>query len=186
MDDITVPLPIFASRELGTIAGKDGTTFILRVGLDQRMVAELKAKSLDESDVELQNNTSDRKRFGEGSYEEWYARDRVPFVLTDTAGHLAALAWFGPTDLPHDSERPVEESAGEWDTAGFRSYEPYRGKGVMRPFIEAAWNFYHERISRRLWIETNAGNIAAMKLYEKLGFISYGPRHSNGRILLVK
>ena len=111
MEKIQLPLPIYSSFPVGLVNAKDGEEFSVIVGLDKDLVAQLKEKSLDESDVEIQSHTSDRKRFGEGSYEEWYAKERTPFSLVEKkTGALAGLAWFGPKPLGRKSLKYLSES----------------------------------------------------------------------------
>lgn len=163
------------------MTGKTGEVFDLVVGLDQAMVAQLKKYSLDESDTALQENTSDHARFGEGSYEEWYAKSRVPFALIhrDT-GALAALIWFGPKPLGRkslkhlsDAEKAQDERAmdsGDWHTIVFRAYNPYRGQGLMKGFAAKTIEIYKQHFpSARIWAGINAKNEASIALAEKIG-----------------
>src|SRR5688572_10691414 len=114
-----MPSPLYACQQIGTLESKDGTSFAMLRGLNQDLAQQLKERSLDASDAELEENTSDRKRFGEGAYEEWYAKGRFPFALVSPEGKLAALIWYGPDRIPTGDE-------GEWTTLAFRSYPPYR------------------------------------------------------------
>lgn len=153
-------------------------------GLDRNLVRQLKQYSLNVNDAALQAGTSDHRRFGTGSYKEWYAKGRIPFALVDDADRLAALIWVGPRPFPSDIEY---KSSGEWDTVAFRSYEPYRGKGLMTHFgnaVLALFDIY--RAGRKLWLETNADNAAGLRLYEKLGFVTRGLRKQNGRIVMTR
>src|SRR5262245_1922191 len=98
-------LTIFESHTIGALESKTGIPFDVVIGLSRDLVEQLKVRSLDESDTELQQNTSDRKRFGGGSYEEWYAKERTPYALVDKSGTLAAIAWYGPKPLGRKSLR---------------------------------------------------------------------------------
>lgn len=174
------PVPIYEKRELGPFQAKDGRTFTAYIGLDRDLVEQLKAHSLDMSDTELQNNTSDYKRFGEGSYEEWYAKDRTPYALTSGDGTLAALAWFGPKPLGRKSLRYLsqeelakenQQEKGEWHTIVYRSYAPFRGIGVMTPFVRFATEDYRRRFpGAKLWAGISTKNEASIALASKLGF----------------
>jgi RimJ/RimL family protein N-acetyltransferase len=173
-----LPLPLYESVDAGTITGRDGASFSVRIGLDRALAAEVREHSLDESDAALQAETSDRKRFGTGSYEEWYAKGRVPFALTDSAGKLAALIWFGPEAL-------LGSEGGAWDTIAFRAYPPYRGAGLMTPFSRFVLDFHAERFpERRLWLATNETNEAGRALYRKLGFTERA--RSDDRIVMTQ
>ncbi|MBV9159872.1 MAG: hypothetical protein JO019_04720 [Candidatus Kaiserbacteria bacterium] len=185
LTDLTIPL--YASIALGKLRAKTGEFFTIVAGLTEDLAAQLKARALDQSDTELQSKTSDHERFGLNSYEEWYSQGRVPFALVDGAQQLAALIWFGPKPVPTDSEQTITDISGDWDTTALRSYIPHRGKGLMRPFFNFAWNAYHRLApERRLWMQTNQDNVQVLALTEKLGFVNYGRRAENGRILLVK
>jgi RimJ/RimL family protein N-acetyltransferase len=177
----SLPLPIFTSVRIGEVSGKSGEAFDLVAGLDEKLVAQLKQHSLDMSDTELQENTSDHARFGEGSYEAWYAKNRVPFALVHKeSGTLAALIWFGPKPLGRKSlkhlspeERAQDERAmdsGDWHTIVFRAYKPYRGQGLMKPFALEAMRIYKDYFpSARIWAGINAKNAASIALAEKVG-----------------
>ena len=145
---MALPLPLFAQQEIGTLLSRDGKVFTAVMGLGEELVGQLKEYSLDIADIELQENSSDFKRFGEGSYESWYAKERTPFALIDPEnGKLAAIAWIGPKPLGLDSmkhlspeEREKYEKkleSGNWHTISFRSYPGYRGTGLMKGFCEA-------------------------------------------------
>jgi RimJ/RimL family protein N-acetyltransferase len=174
-------LPIFEMVHLGTLT-RDGEVFAIHVGLDELLVAQLKVYSLDESDEDIQRNTSDRERFGVGSYEEWYAKSRTPFALVHAAtGQLAALVWYGPKGLGKKSlkhlteaERASEHSVdqGDWHTIVYRAYKPFRGGGIMRPFVQATLELYravHPGI--HLWAGIHTENPASLALCERLGFV---------------
>lgn len=177
----SLPLPVFSSLTIGEMTGKTGEAFDLVIGLDEKLVAQLKERSLDMSDADLQENTSDHARFGEGSYEKWYAKARVPFALVHKKTRsLAALIWLGPKPLGRKSLKhlsPEEQmqdeeamDAGDWHTIVFRAYNPYRGQGLMKPFALEAMRIYkHYFPSARIWAGINATNAASIALSEKIG-----------------
>ncbi|MFA7309491.1 MAG: GNAT family N-acetyltransferase [Candidatus Paceibacterota bacterium] len=182
MHEVKGPLPIYESRHIGKFQAKDGTNFNIVEGLDKELVRQLKEKSLDESDAAIQTYTSDKQRFGEGSYEEWYGKERTPFALVEgKMGTLAALAWFGPKPIGRKSLRYLsaeelkEESRQEksdWHTIVYRSYAPFRGKGIMTPFLKDVVSVYRARYPRaRLWAGISGGNEASAALAAKLGFV---------------
>ena len=89
------PLPIYRTIKIGEAFSKDKEKFFIIVGLDKKMIEQLKKLSIDENDIELQKNTSDLKRFGLGSYKNWYKKERTPFILVHTnTNTLAAIVWF--------------------------------------------------------------------------------------------
>jgi hypothetical protein len=161
------------------------------------MVDELREHSLDETDDELQI-TSDRRRFGEGSYEDWYAKDRTPFGLIDDAtGMLACVVMIGPKALgvrpgqeSSGAERQVDESkvgAGEWHTIAYRSYRPFRGKGLMPGFIEFVSGVYvANRPGARLWAGIDANNLPSLGLVRKLGYTIIKGADDEGWVTAVR
>ena len=163
------------------MTSKDGTSFDILVGLDAALVAQVREHSLNIGDKELQENTSDYKRFGAGSYEEWYSKERTPYALVDGVGKLAALAWFGPKPLGRKSLRylSAEELAKEgmqeksdWHTIVYRSYAPYRGTGLMTEFMEKITEDYLQRYpDAKLWAGISMKNAASVALAKKLGYI---------------
>lgn len=161
--DLTLPILLYQSFKIADANG----SFAIHLGLTLEEVQQLKKYSLDVSDTAIQNNTSDRKRFGLGSYEEWYAGGRVPFALVHTSGDLAALAWFGPKEIP------IEAPAGlPWHTVAYRAYMPYRGKGIMTDFSRFVLQYYQKLYPGiRLWAEVKEGNEASLVLAKKLGFV---------------
>jgi RimJ/RimL family protein N-acetyltransferase len=178
--EISFPLPLYTSIPIGTMRGIDGDEFSVVAGLDKGLAVQLKEKSLDMSDTETQRNTSDRERFGEGSYEAWYAKNRTPFALVHTSGVLAALAWFGPKPLGRkslrhlsDAERAKDASldAEGWHTVTYRSYPPFRGKKLMKPFMRSAIDVYRRVFPEaKLWAGVFEENPASRALATKLGF----------------
>lgn len=151
------------------------------VGLSEDMVRQLRERSLDESDIEIQQNTSDHERFGTGRYEEWYAKGRTPFALVHAkTDALAAVAWFGPKPLGRKSlkhlspeERNEDETAmdaGDWHTIVYRSYQPFRGQGIMKEFVRAAMGIYRSVFPRaRFWTGVHSDNPASVGLSRSLG-----------------
>jgi RimJ/RimL family protein N-acetyltransferase len=178
---ISLPLPLYASTKIGSLRSKEGDDFSLVIGADKNVVEQLKRYSLDIADTEIQNNTSDRVRFGEGSYEEWYSKDRTPFSLIhDATGKLAAFVWFGPKPLGRPSlkylseeerAKELEQKEDVWHTLVYRSYAPFRGKGLMGDFVRFAIEKYKEHYPEaKLWTGMSADNTASIGLASKLGF----------------
>ncbi len=170
-----VPVPLYEAVRVGHITSRTGEEFDLVIGLDRTMVESLKKNSLDLEDTDLQANTSDFKRFGEGSYEEWYKKSRVPFALIAKNGDLAALIWLGPESLgtksiKYGAEKKTNAPQGDWHTIAFRAYNPYRGQGLMKNFALKAIEIYkHYFPTARIWAGINAKNAASIALSEKLG-----------------
>lgn len=176
LENFSLPLPIYKTLHIADAVSKDGEEFFILAGLDGKLVAQLKKFSLDENDIELQKNTGDKNRFGIGSYEDWYKKDRIPFALVhkDTVA-LAALVWFGPKPLGAKSIKFGKEKAYEvqkkWHTIVFRSYIPFRGKGMMKDFAKFAIDVYKKQFTNiMLWAGMDDRNNAVIKLSSYLGF----------------
>jgi hypothetical protein len=179
-EQLSLPLPLYASHKMGVLVSRDGEEFTVWIGADKDAVAKLKEKSLDESDTEIQKNTSDRVRFGEGSYEDWYSKNRTPFVLRAADGSVAAFAWFGPKPLgrkslkylsAEDRAKELEQKEDVWHTLVYRSYAPYRGKGLMTDFVRFATEKYKEHYPEaKLWVGMSADNAGSAALATKLGY----------------
>ncbi len=179
-EPFSLSLPLYGTIKLGTLASREGEEFSIWIGADMDVVDKLKAKSLDEADIDIQKNTSDRARFGEGSYEEWYSKDRTPFALLAPEGSLAAFVWFGPKPLgrpslkylsPEDRAKELEQKEDVWHTLVYRSYAPYRGKGLMTDFVRFATEKYKEHYpDAKLWVGMSADNAGSASLATKLGY----------------
>ncbi len=176
MPDFSLPLPIFTSIHIADAISKDGDEFDLLVGLEKKYAQQLKELSEDESDVDLQNFTGDRRRFVEKTYEHWYKKNRTPFGLihkqTDT---LAAIIWFGPKPLGKKSIKFGGKEEGktdsDWHTISFRSYPNFRGRGMMKNFGKFVIDFYKRYfINIKFWTGTDDRNNAFTKLITDLGF----------------
>ena len=178
---LSLPLPIYTLITLAAAKGNDGEEFEIVAGLGKNFAEEIKKYALDESDEELQKNTSDRKRFGEGSYEEWYAKNRTIFgLIHKKTGALAAIVWFGPKPLGRKSLRYLseeelkkenEQESGQWHTLVYRSYNPFRGKGLMKDFTKFAMKIYSASYpDARYWVGFSETNKASMGLASSLGF----------------
>jgi len=163
---LSLPLPLYETIPLADVESRDGSVFTLSVGLSEVEVDQLRALSLDETDEAIQTLTSDRKRFGEGSYESWYAKGRVPFVLTEqSSGALAALVWLG-REIPHGASEDID-----WHTIAYRAYPPFRGAGIMKGFSQFVLDIYAKQYPKaKIWAGINAKNEASAGLALALGF----------------
>lgn len=161
--DISFPLPIWSSVHIADAIGKDGQEFSACAGLEEKYAKQLKELSLQKSDVELGVYTRDGERFGEGSYEEWYKKNRTPFALIHKqSDSLAALVWFGPA--------PLYENETGWQTAAWRCYKPFRGTGLMNIFTKFAMEIYEKSVPGKFWVMLKRENLSSVKLAEELGF----------------
>lgn len=175
LQPLSFPLPLYDCVHVGSVKSRDGDHFSILLGMNREHAQKLKEFSLDENDSELQKNTSDRKRFGEGSFEEWYAKNRTPFVLIHVeTNDLAGIVWFGPKPL---GQKPLEHSTEtaskkeNWHTIAYRCYPRFRGKGLMKNFVGSALDIYVQNIPEvKLWAGINTENAASDALALGLGF----------------
>ncbi len=180
--EISLPLPIYTSKVIAAATAMGDEEFEIVVGLEKSSVEELKKHALDENDQELQKNTTDKKRFGENSYEGWYGKNRTIFgLIHKKTGALAAAVWFGP--------EPLAEKLGEWHTIAYRSYKPFRGKGLMKNFTKFAMRIYSAKHPGvRYWARIVPGNEASKAIASFLGFAvtENHSNDSNGFIIMTK
>jgi RimJ/RimL family protein N-acetyltransferase len=184
---IQIP-PIFERASIGSMKSKSGVVFDIVIGLDRALVGQLISYSSDDGDHDLHAHTSDRKRFVEGSYEEWFGKDRTPYALVSPEGDLAALAWFGPKPIGRKSLRYLTEAElkeeyaqakGDAHTVVYRSYGRFRGQGLMTGFMRFAIDDYKARHpDAKLWAGVSSHNEASVALANKLGFI-YSEEYSD-------
>ena len=180
-ETLLLPLDIYARVLVAAATSRKNESFEIYAGLDESLVAELKRLSTDDSDEALKI-TSDRKRFGEGLYEDWYKKGRVPFALVHASSdQLAALSWFGSKPLGRkpirhlsELERLQDEQTMEndgWHTISYRSYPPFRGQGLMKSFVGFTLDLYESYYpGAKFWEGVDADNPASAALAEKLGF----------------
>jgi len=161
--DFSLPLPIYESIYIADGIGKDSEEFSVFVGLNEKMAAQLKTFSLDKNDAELQKYSTDFRRFGIGSYEDWYKKNRTPLTLVhNNTGKLAALVFMGP--------EPLHEGC-KCHTIGWRSYPPFRGKGLMKDFGSFAIDIYLKKFPEtKLWAQIRKENSGSLALAQSLGF----------------
>lgn len=182
VEDFSLPLPIYKSIHMADAVNENGEQFKIFVGMDKKMVIELKKLSSDETDTELQKNTSDFKRFYEEGYQKWYKKGRTPFALMhNRTNNLAGIIWLGPKLLGRKSRKHLsakqlmeDESkldARNWHTISYRSYLPFRGKGLMGSFGKFVVDFYLKKFPNiKLWTSTNNENTTGTAYASSLGF----------------
>lgn len=184
---ITNPPRLYEEVLVGSVHVDGGERYKVVAGLSGAHVDELCTKSRDTNDLDLFRFTQDVERFSSHeAYVSWYEKERYVWALIGDAGDIAALAWVGKKEIPNDAGIVRHEKDTLWVTGGFRSYRPYRGIGIMTPFMEAvlqeARNLFPGSV---LWVETNVDNSAGRRVFEKVGFLPIGVREKNGRLLMV-
>lgn len=175
-------MPLFATAR---IAGFEngGHVYAITLGFSEDVAQSLIAHAKDESDDALRAFTGDAERFASlDSYANWYRKDRTAFALIEEKTEaLAACIWFG------EKEPPVavpQQEGRTYHTASFRSYPPYRGKGLMKPFARFVLDTYQKQFGDVcIWLSTSEDNTVALGLYHALGFKEYARK--DGKMLMV-
>lgn len=134
----------------------------IKRGLSQKNIEEL--INYANSDEGVKKFTSDSKRFKDkASFEAWLKKGREIYSLVNEDGELMGVCWFG--------------AEGEGFTLAIRIYGEARGKGLGYGFLKETMNSfmkldeYQNADNKGWWLETSKDNIAALKIYEKLGFV---------------
>ena len=186
-------ISIYDTELIGEII-KGDTVYQMFVGITLEQTEQLKALSLDESDVAL-NVTSDRVRFGEKSFTDWFNKGRVPYTLIERdSDKLAALVWFGPKALGEKSMK--FQAAGQeniaaapdevWHTLAYRSYPPFRGGGFMKEFFARAMEHYRSWFpDAKLWAIIDIENPASTRLAESSGFVIDKEHSDNQHAVMI-
>jgi RimJ/RimL family protein N-acetyltransferase len=175
---LVLPLDLYQRALLAEAVSREGHEFQLVAGMNEGHIKRLQELSLDESDTALQENTGDKKRFGEGSYQNWYQNGRTIFALIHKeTGDLAAVVWFGPKalgakSLRYEAEKNKQEEAGDWHTIAYRCYPQFRGQGLMKGFVAFALDEYKKHFPEaRFWAGMHSKNGASDALASSLGFV---------------
>lgn len=187
--EMVLPLPIFKEIPIGEVQAADGEALNVTFGLSEKTVAEFKKRSCDQTDEELMRFTSDYKRMCLGSYEAWYAKERYPFALLNKAGELAGIIWFGPKAFPDTTKAGLstpQSPGNDWHTFAIRMYGAYRGKRLAFPFASFVFEAYTRFLPHHpVWLDTDAENAGAIRLYGKLGFKECG-LNEHGRLVMAR
>ncbi|MBI2420473.1 MAG: GNAT family N-acetyltransferase [Candidatus Levybacteria bacterium] len=130
--------------------------------------------------------TSDTNRFKDRKvFDSWIAKGKRIWVLTDNNENLLGIIWIGDSILPEaDFTENIDREVFD-KTIAIRLYVGARGKGIAYDFSKKVLDLVDEK---RLWISVREGNLAARKLYEKLGFQEITKPTSineEGKILLI-
>lgn len=133
----------------------------IKNGLSNRNIEELITYA--NSDEKVKKFTSDEKRFKDKeSFEKWLKKGRKIYCLVNENDDLMGISWFGPE--------------GEGFTLALRMYGQARGKGLGYWFLKETMDDfmkseeYQKVENQEWWLETSKENVAAIKIYEKLGF----------------
>lgn len=152
------------------------------------------------SSVEIQKYTSDMERFADrNKFDTWLKKGRQIYVLvknSQTDKKVVGIIWFGKKTMPQLGQLLPEFSSINLQkfqfTFAIRMYGEGQGKGWASPFMQAALDKfvqtsdYKNSPSAGFWLTTAQDNIAAIKVYEKIGFVRITEPTSQGRICMIK
>jgi ribosomal protein S18 acetylase RimI-like enzyme len=94
---------------------------------------------------------------------EWYERNHKRIYALAQRATLTGVIWYSPNSRP---------DLGADYTFAIRMYEQARGRGLARAFMVAAQRDFAavERYEGAIWLETDADNTHARRLYEQSGY----------------
>lgn len=166
--------------------------FELHLWIPKTGVSEIVMYSLDETDTELREGTSDwKKRFiSEENLTTWYNdADRFPFTLLSKDRVVAGLWWGRPAKAPVITEvldsqafSQLEANTENTHTSGIRIYPFARRKRLAEPFLLACTRYYDCIFDNvHMSIDIDEANIPSQKAFEKVWFkkVWYGKNVNN-------
>ena len=147
-------------------------------GWDQTLAAQLVEASREPGILKHTPRDSSERFRNIDSANEWYDQDknRIIYALAKTS-ELAGIIWFS-----NKSTLGIEADY----TFAIRMYEIARGKGLSEIFARTAISDFEHKsgYSGDIWLETDADNMAAMHLYDKLGYKT--SLQADGRVTMVR
>jgi len=165
-------------------------TFNVAFGITQGQIKQLLHYS--KTDSRVKRYTSDPVRFKDKKvFEKWRKEGRAVYTLVDKKGDLCGLVWFGRITLP--SEKFIKDVKRQdfGITFAIRTYGKARGKGYAAYFMKKAFELftsstrYKSAKNKGVWLATSYDNIAAIKTYEKFGFVKVTRPDKKGKILMI-
>jgi ribosomal protein S18 acetylase RimI-like enzyme len=177
-------------RLLGTLAVENEALLTFSFGMSDSQVEQLIHYATE--DEAVKKFTSDPARFSDKeSFRTWLQQGRVIYSLSDPAGNLAGVIWFGAKVMPQktflDSFR--EDYYGV--TFSIRLYGDWRGKHLAGRFSTMAFAEYFrspeyaQEPQKGIWLETSEDNIPAVVAYENFGFRRISEPDEHNKILMI-
>lgn len=144
----------------------------LLTGLNVNMAQQLVEASREDHIVAYCPNDANEHFSSVASIEAWLRKGRLAIPLvTEAAGEklkLAGFGWIGPAQ-PSDEEVALP---GAELTFGIRLYKEALGKKLAFPYTLAILATNKALYSNKgVWLSTRSDNVAAVKTYEKAGFV---------------
>ncbi|HCC84621.1 MAG TPA: hypothetical protein DEP87_02980 [Candidatus Pacebacteria bacterium] len=153
---------------------------------------------LSQSDFLVRKTTHDATRFGSvKALENWLGQPHEILSLISPQNHLLGIVWLSQKSLPElvSAEllfQPSVELTKYQLTFAIRLYAQVRGQGLAKPLLEAAFEYFSQTPlwqafpTGQLWLQTQATNLPAKKVYQSLGFRQFTPADNEGEIVMLK
>ena len=176
---------------LGSLEVADTSTpLTFYKGISERQIQQI-IQYANEDDL-VKKYTSDPKRFTNmEAFKQWLQKGRSIYSLSDSAGNLAGVIWFGPKEMPYKAFTEPIRREDYGVTFSIRIYSEWRGKHLARPFTKMAFAEYEKSpeylqlANNNMWLETSADNPSAVAAYEKFGFRLVTVPDEHNKILMV-
>lgn len=161
-------------------------------GITQNQIKELIRYS--KTDEKIKTNTNDPIRFANiTSFKKWKKVPRKIYTLADNLGSLLGIIWFRPQSIPSNKNYIKNVNMKTFGiTFALRMYGNARGKGYSKTFLKKAFERYLKTkqflntFGKKIWIETNADNKAAIKVYESFGFKIVSKPDEIKRVIMIQ
>ena len=164
--------------------------FKVASGITQGQIKQLLHYS--KTDSQVKRYTSDPVRFKDKeTFEKWSKEGRAVYTLVDKKGDLSGLIWFGKITLPTEKFSKDVKRKDFGITFAIRIYGTVRGRGLALFFMEKAFDLftsstrYKSAKNKGVWLVVSYDNIAAIKTYEKFGFVKVTKPDKKGKILMI-
>jgi FMN phosphatase YigB (HAD superfamily)/ribosomal protein S18 acetylase RimI-like enzyme len=147
-------------RLVGTISlPKSHLKYPVLRGISKGQITDLVSYTGRDKKVSL--CTHDDGRFKSvKTFTSWQKRGKIIYTLVGRTGKLLGIIWFAKKKYKN---YPF--------TFAIRLYPPVRGKGLSYKFATEAFEDFKTKYKvRKLWLSRQGANIAAEKLYKKMGF----------------
>lgn len=146
--------------------------------------------TLTQTDPLIGQTTHDLERFKSvASITNWLQGSREVVVLLDPTDQLLGIVWVSQKPLPTLPVELADLNLSQYSlTFAIRLYGLARGKGLAQEFLHSALEACLQagRFTGKLWLETKATNVSAIKTYQKLGFQQIAGPDAEQEILMVQ
>lgn len=144
------------------------------------------------TDENIKKYTSDNIRFkSRESYESWLKKGRIIYTLSKL-NKLLGIAWLGEENLPKTKQFIENIRYDDFGlTFAVRIYGEARGKHLSGKFIKSVLDAFVKSADfskfkkKGIWLHTTADNTAAVKAYQRIGFVLVTKPDEKNNILMV-